>query len=136
MLRPKKLDQIYQGTLIEHLVGQELLASRSNVLSDLHFWVREKKTSQAEVDFLYPYDQQLIPIEVKSGAAGKLRSLHQFMDVAPHRTAVRFYSGRLTTSQVETPAGKSYRLLNLPYYLVSQLEEYLPWLERTSQANF
>ena len=131
IVKTEKLDQIYQGTLIEHLVGQELLASRSNVLSDLHFWVREKKTSQAEVDFLYPYNQQLIPVEVKSGAAGKLRSLHQFMDVAPHRTAVRFYSGSLTTSQVETPAGKSYRLLNLPYYLVSQLEEYLLWLDAT-----
>ena len=125
IIKTNDLNQVYQGTLIEHLVGQELLAGRSNVLSDLHFWVREKKTSQAEVDFLYLYDQRLIPIEVKSGVSGKLRSLHQFMDVAPHDIAVRFYAGPQSVTAVTTTQGKPYRLLNLPYYLVSQLEKHL-----------
>lgn len=37
------LSKIHQGTIIEHLVGQELLAGQFNILSGLHFWVREKK---------------------------------------------------------------------------------------------
>jgi len=42
------LNKVYQGTLIEHLVGQELLANQFKALSSLNFWVRKKYTSTAE----------------------------------------------------------------------------------------
>src|SRR5690606_349281 len=74
------LHKVYQGTMIEHLVGQELLAHQYKALSSLYFWTREKKTSDAEVDYIIPFDGKLIPVEVKSGKEGKLRSLHQFMN--------------------------------------------------------
>lgn len=122
------LSKVYQGTMIEHLVGQELLAGQFEALSRLHFWVREKKTSQAEVDYLYPYQGHIIPIEVKSGSEGKLRSLHQYIDLSPHAYAVRCYAGALHISTATTPLGKKYRLLNLPYFLVSQLDRYLDWM--------
>lgn len=124
------LNTVYQGTIIEHLAGQELLASQFNALSTLYFWVREKKTSTAEVDYLYPFENKLIPIEVKSGAEGKLKSLHIFMDMAPHNMAVRFYTGEISISTVLTPENKTYYLLNLPYYLVSQIEPYLLWFKK------
>jgi hypothetical protein len=124
------LNTVYQGTIIEHLVGQELLASQFSALSSLHFWVREKKTSMAEVDYLYPFEGMLIPIEVKSGVEGKLKSLHLFMDSAPHNLAIRFYAGELHISKVITQEGKSYHLLNLPYYMVSQIEKYMVWFKR------
>jgi len=122
------LASIFQGTIIEHLVGQEILAFQYTSLSKLHFWVKEKKGSSAEVDFLFPFDGKLIPIEVKSGKAGKLKSLHIFMDLAPHTIAIRFYSGKLNITEAITPNGKKYQLVNLPYFLVSKLEEYLGWL--------
>ncbi|HEY8968484.1 MAG TPA: AAA family ATPase, partial [Puia sp.] len=50
VLGTSDLSQIHQGTIIEHLVGQELLAPQFNALSSLNFWVREKTTSTAEVD--------------------------------------------------------------------------------------
>ncbi len=83
----------------------------------------------AEVDYLVKHNSKLIPIEVKSGATGKLKSLHLFMDMAPHKMAVRCYSGPLSITEVETAAGTHYHLLNLPYYLVSQLGPYIEWLE-------
>ncbi|HLZ89268.1 MAG TPA: AAA family ATPase, partial [Puia sp.] len=49
------LNSIYQGVIVEHLVGQELLATQFNVLSRLDFWVREKAGSSAEVDYVYPF---------------------------------------------------------------------------------
>jgi len=122
------LSKLYRGTMIEHLIGQELLAIQYEALSSLHFWVREKKTSAAEVDYLFPFRSLLIPIEVKSGSEGKLRSLHLYMDMSPHPYAVRFYAGELSITHATTPGGKKYHLLNLPYYLVSQLEYYLEWL--------
>ena len=102
-------------------------------MSALHFWMREKKTSVAEVDYLFPYEGKLIPIEVKSGSEGKLRSLHLFMDSTPHTIAVRFYAGEVSITKASTPQGKQFNLLNLPYYAVSQIEKYLVWVQ--SQVN-
>jgi len=128
IVNTEDLSKVYQGSMIEHLVGQELLAFQHSAMSGLHFWVREKKSSDAEIDYLFPFEGRLIPIEVKSGSEGKLRSLHLFMDTAPHDVAVRFYSGDVSITNATTPNGKSFRLLNLPYYLVSQIEKYLKWL--------
>ncbi len=124
------LNNVYQGTVIEHLVGQELLSCNYNALSALNFWVREKKTSTAEVDYIIAHDGKLIPIEVKSGKEGKLKSLHIFMDESPSNIAIRFYAGELLVTKVLTPSGKKYHLLNLPYYLVSQLSKYIEWLNK------
>lgn len=121
------LNSIYQGTLIEHLIGQELLAFQYNALSALHFWVREKKESTAEVDYLFQYDGLIIPIEVKSGKEGTLKSLHSYMDIAPHNFAIRFYAGALNISDAITQNGKQYKILNMPYYLGSQIEKYFDW---------
>lgn len=129
VMMSKDLTSVYQGFLIEHLTGQELLSLQYNALSGIHFWVREKTTSTAEVDFVYPFQGKLIPIETKAGAEGRLRSLHAFMDSAPHRIAIRYYSDRVRLSDTATLNGKSYKLLNLPYFLVSQLEQYLQWME-------
>lgn len=115
--------------MIEHLIGQELLAFQHDALSVLHFWVREKKSSIAEVDYLFPFEGELIPIEVKAGSEGKLRSLHLFMDEVPHKIAVRFYAGEISITPTETLKGKKYHLLSLPYYLTSQLEKYLAWFK-------
>jgi hypothetical protein len=129
ILGTNDLNTIHQGTIIEHLVGQELLASQFNVLSRLDFWVREKEGSSAEVDYIYPFEGQLIPVEVKSGKTGTLRSLHLFMDEAPHDMALRFWSEPMNLSNVTAPSGKPFRLLSLPYYLASQTKEYISWLK-------
>ncbi len=123
------LSKVYQGTLIEHLTGQELLATHFNALSGLNFWVREKKSSNAEVDFLVLFEGKLVPVETKSGKSGALKSLHLFMDEAPHSLAVRLYAGNLRISTVHTSSGKPYFLLDLPYYLTSQLQAYIAWFQ-------
>lgn len=123
------LNGVYQGTIIEHIVGQELLARQYSALHGLAFWVREKTTSAAEVDYLYRYKEKLIPVEVKAGTTGKLRSLNLFMDLAPHDLAVRISAGEIQITTITTQGGKTVHLLNLPYYLVSQIEKYLEWME-------
>lgn len=135
ILGTSDLNDVYRGTMIEHLTGQELLTLGANVMSRLQFWVREKSGSSAEVDFLYSYQSMLIPIEVKSGVAGKLKSLHQFMELAPHALAVRVYAGEISITDSTTLSGKKYKLLNLPYYLVSQLEYYLDWFQNKIKSN-
>lgn len=128
LLGTTDLSAIYQGIIIEHLTGQEILAGKFNVLSKLNFWVREKTSSVAEVDYVYTFNGKLIPVEVKSGKEGTLKSLHLYMAQANHPYAVRIYAGRYMITQIKNVDGTGYWLLNLPYYLVSQLDHYLSLL--------
>ncbi len=128
VLGTKDLNSVYQGKLIEHLVGQELLSFQSLSLQKLHFWVRYKKQSDAEVDFIYPYRGKLIPIEVKSGAKGHLKSLQVFLDHSPLHFAIRFYAGSRQLDELKTSSGKPFYLLSLPYFLASRIELYINWL--------
>lgn len=121
------LHSFYQGTLAEHIVGQELLSLDMYSPKKTSFWVREEKQSNAEVDFIVPFQQYLVPVEVKAGKTGSLRSLHQFIDRANHPYAIRLYAGPLQETESVTPAGKPYKLLNLPYFLTGKIKEYLRW---------
>ena len=128
LFKTNAIDSVYQGKIAEHIVGQELLACETSPLYKLHFWNREKEQSSAEVDFIIQFEGLIIPIEVKTGATGRLRSLHQFMDKAPHKYAVRVYSGQLEINQIQTLKGKKFILLNLPFYLSGYIPEYLEWI--------
>lgn len=122
----KMIDEVYEGRIAEHIVGQELISLSSLMTKKQFFWTRQKD-SDAEVDFIYHTNNRFIPVEVKAGATGRLRSLHEFMDRVEHFHAVRVYSDKLAINQVKTRSGKEYHLLNLPFYLVHRIDEYLTW---------
>lgn len=115
----------YRGKIAEHIVGQEILAKEYSPDASLIFWVREKKQSDAEIDYLINYDGKIIPIEVKSGSSGKMKSLKIFMNTAKTNIAIRFYSGKFEITQEITSEGKKYKLLNMPLYLCSLIKDYL-----------
>lgn len=119
------ISDTHRGIIAEHIVGQELLATNFSVSNDLNFWVREKADASSEVDYIFPYRGLLIPIEVKSGSIGKLRSLHQFIENAPHAIAVRVYQGEYLVQKAKSPSGKQFTLLNLPFYLIHRIEQEL-----------
>jgi len=126
----------YKGILAEQIAGQEMMALDAGLFVKPAFWVREKKQSQAEVDFLYRFKEYVIPVEIKSGKEGKMRSLHQFMDYSEHPYAVRLYSGEIKINKSRTPNGKVFYLLNLPYFCISCLSGYLQWfLKETESLN-
>jgi hypothetical protein len=60
--------------------GQELLASLGD---EVHCWLRPQKSSSAEVDFVVAAGGRVVPIEVKSGPAGRLRSPHLLLAEYP-----------------------------------------------------
>lgn len=129
LLQLTDLNDYYRGFVVNHCVTQELMATVQNTFFKPQFWVRENSSSSAEVDLTYKWTQYLIPIEVKSGAKGRLRSLHEFMDAAPHDFAVRLLGNRVLLEKGVTRNGKTFNLLNLPYFVVSQLDHYLIWLQ-------
>jgi uncharacterized protein len=121
------LNDYYRGFVVNHGVTQELIANTQNTFFKPQFWVRENANSNAEVDLTYKWKQFLLPIEVKSGAKGSLKSLHEFMDVAPHNFAIRFLGNKLLLEDAQTRKGKTFKLLNLPYFAASQLDHYIEW---------
>jgi predicted AAA+ superfamily ATPase len=71
---------VNRGAVAEAFVGQELLAySNPARKATLFYWHREAHASNAEVDYILQQRQNIIPIEVKSGSRGTLRSLHLFL---------------------------------------------------------
>lgn len=113
----------FQGTLAEQVVGQELLAIASDRRDVPSFWYRNQPGATAEVDYCIQCQDKIIPIEVKSGKPGTLKSLQQFMKQAPHDLAVRvsFENLKLETVQI---SDKHYKLLNVPIYMVSQIPNF------------
>ena len=118
------ISDAWTGHIAEQIIGQELLSTDNMFSHKRYFWVNGTG-SEAEIDFVIQYDGKIIPIEVKSGHNSRLRSLHQFMEKAPHDMAVRFWGNPFSIDEVITPKGKRFRLFNLPYYHAGQINEVL-----------
>jgi predicted AAA+ superfamily ATPase len=121
------LYSFYRGRIAEMIVGQELIAADPEQPKPV-FWVREKRQAPAEVDFVLQHGSLAVPIEVKAGAKGTLKSLHQFINRCPHGFAVRLYAGPLNVLRTKTPEGKPFSLLNLPYCFAGKLRPYIRWM--------
>ena len=122
----RDIQDAWRGRIAEQIVAQELIAKDYRVSNKRTFWVRDKKGSQAEVDFVIQHENMLIPIEVKSGHNGKLKSLHSFMEKTNHSIAVRVWSNSFSVDKVTTYTGKNFELYNIPFYYVGILEKLLP----------
>lgn len=121
-----ELALVNEGQLAEQLVGQQLRACRPfNQEPTLFTWIREAKSSNAEVDYVIQIGSRIVPVEVKAGATGRLRSLHMMVAEKNLELAVRVCSEPLTRNEAKTalPVGtpRSFCLLQVPFYLVSEI---------------
>jgi hypothetical protein len=123
LLARTPLNEIFQGRIAEQIVGQALLEASSATQSQVGYWQRGKETSTAEVDFLLNLGGKLMPIEVKSGTSGKLRSLHQFFEESQHPIGVCINSYPPRIEEIKTRSNKSGKIIFLPFYLAHRLEE-------------
>lgn len=81
-LTTKDLSDVWRGYAAEQMVGQELWqALDRNYMDFQNFWIRDKKGSNAEVDFVFQHLGKIFPIEVKSGSNAHLRSLQSYMSL-------------------------------------------------------
>ena len=88
-----------------------------------------EKSSNAEIDCLMQYRDRVLPIEIKSGSIGGLKSLHLFMKLKELDLAVRINSDLPSKVDVEVKdhggAVIKYELISIPYYLISRLHHIL-----------
>jgi len=116
---------INSGVVCEQFTGQHLLYSGHFFEEpELYYWSREKRQSAAEIDYVVSVGSEIIPIEVKAGKSGRLKSLHVFLKEKRRAFSLRFNTdipSLLNTSAVLT-TGESmpYCLLSLPLYMVGQ----------------
>ena len=118
---------INSGAIYEQFVGQHLLYSQPCYREpELYYWMREKKNTSAELDYLISEGNSIIPIEVKAGKSGTLKSFHIFLKERQKDFAIRLNSDQLSLFSASTAVsdGKSnisYTLLSLQLYLVGQV---------------
>jgi Predicted ATPase (AAA+ superfamily) len=75
-----EISMINSGGMAEQLVGQLLRTiTPAYIPPSLYYWQRAKKGAEAEIDYIIQHENQIIPLEVKEGRPGTLKSLHQFM---------------------------------------------------------
>ncbi|MBI5399295.1 ATP-binding protein [Candidatus Saganbacteria bacterium] len=105
--------QINSGSIAEQFVGQELIAyDDKHKPSQLFFWIREKKSSMAEIDYVIHIDSDILPVEVKAGKAGKLKSLRLFMVEKGSRLGIRISQEKLSYFD---------GILSVPLYMIGHL---------------
>ena len=75
------------------------------------------------MDFLLQTDVGVVPVEAKSGTAGKLRSLHEYLTRYPAPLAVRVYAGMYEEHPIQV-GEKTCRLINVPYYAAGLIPQY------------
>ncbi|NGX53231.1 MAG: hypothetical protein KR126chlam5_01544 [Candidatus Anoxychlamydiales bacterium] len=108
----KDILQINSGKLAEQFVAQEILANNpSDQNRSLLFWER-KKPASSEVDFVQSINSKIVPIEVKAGSTGKLKSLHNFIELKKLSLGVRLSENALSLYD---------NILSIPLYLTAHL---------------
>jgi predicted AAA+ superfamily ATPase len=122
---------VNEGAIAEQFVGQHLLDLSMNTPSrGLHYWLREGKESNAEVDFVCAFHGKIVPVEVKAGSSGSLKSLHQFVGEKQIPLAIRMDTNPPSMQRVQTSIRTgnetktvSYDLISLPLYLVERIPD-------------
>lgn len=128
LVSAEEIITVNEGALAEQFVGQHLLvATPSFADPQLYYWAREARNANAEVDFVISRRRDILPVEVKAGKTGTLRSTFQFLLEKKRRKAVRFHMGRPTLEDVKLSGkeGATVQLLSLPLYAVGQLDRLL-----------
>ena len=119
----KDILDVWRGDIAEQIVAQELIVNDYNVSSKRKYWMRGKKGSDAEIDFIMQHDGAVIPVEVKSGHNAKLKSLQLFMENSLAENAVRIWSKDFSVDEITLSSGKKFHLYNVPFYYAAQLKQ-------------
>lgn len=110
----KPLEIHYIGAIAKQFVAQEIIAYSSRKTAEsLYYWHRESRNSNAEVDFLTIQKGYVIPVEVKSGSTGSLKSLHTFLESHPNSP----YAIKISEQRYH----QSDRIISIPFYCIERL---------------
>ena len=115
ILTNNNLMQVNTGSIAEQYVGQELIATENRYEKNrLFFWVRDAKSSNAEIDYITVVKNIPVPIEVKAGKTGSLKSMRLFLKEHPNTSfGIRFSLHEFSFHD---------QILSIPLFMVDQLK--------------
>lgn len=134
---------IHEGVLAEQFAAQHLAyLDRGLEPPHLNYWLRESRAQNAEVDFVTALGGKILPIEVKSGKSGGLKSLQQFVLGKKAKRAVRFDLNLPSLQQVSHKLtgphhggmAVNFELISLPLYMIEQIATCADHPHRSSPA--
>ena len=117
-------DLVNKGPMAEMLAGLEVLHYLSpNIRHDLFYWVRQAKNSLAEIDYLLSRDMKVLPLEVKAGVQGGMKSLWDFMRDKKLSQAIRCSLENFGKfDYIDLKADNAVRHIEIvPLYAISQM---------------
>lgn len=83
-------DLVNKGSLAEMVAGCEIIKYlKPNIKQDLYYWENLTKNASSEVDYILSYNMQIVPLEIKAGIGGKMKSLRYFMEKKQIKYAIR-----------------------------------------------
>jgi len=105
--------QVNAGSVAEQFVAQELLAYHDPFEeASLYYWAREERSSSAEVDYLTACRGFAVPLEVKAGKTGALRSMHLFLEKYPAALGVQIS---------QHPFNNTLPIISIPFYGIKKI---------------
>ena len=122
-----------KGGLAEQFVGQQLRAAQSPLTDPRLFYWQRTGGRLGEIDYVIQHGSRVVPVEVKSGKAGSMKSLHHFMAEKGHDLAVRCDINPPSIERIDmkTTVGRpaSYRLLSIPVYLAERIADFIDQMQ-------
>ncbi len=110
IIKPDSLFTEYNGAFIENYVCSEL---KRMTEEEIYYWTSDR---EAEVDFIIHYQDEIVPIEVKSGLSKDLKSLRIFEEKFKSKRIIRI-SPRIFV--------KHDSFINIPLYGIMGLKSIL-----------
>lgn len=112
-----------RGIIAEQFVAQHLNFFQGPALSpQLFYHLRDKGSQKAEIDFLIESNGKIYPIEVKSAAAGHLKSLKYF---CLSRASEICFKVCLDEFSIKSDFAAKSKLVVIPLYAIEYLKDHL-----------
>lgn len=115
---------VNKGAMAEMLAGLEYMHYLSpNLRHEQYYWVRQSRNSLAEIDYVLPLQSQVVPMEVKAGMQGGMKSLWEFMREKDVTQGIRCSLENFSSfDYIDEKASNAVRHVTVcPLYAISQM---------------
>lgn len=110
-----------KGNVAEMIAGLEILKYMSpNERHDLYYWQDTNKGNMAEVDYVISQGGHVVPVEVKSGVKGSMKSLYELLSKPQKDISSAIRCSLENFGSFMSPAGKPISIC--PLYAISNIK--------------
>lgn len=109
IVKGNKLFEEFKGAFTENFILNSLITVFDSVPNYITF-------DRYEIDFVVQYENNIFPIEVKSGKSTNNTSLTRYNDNFKNNTSIRFSTNNLI---------KNEKILNVPLFLIEYLKKFI-----------